>query len=313
MRYLKIILPALALLITGCASTKQIVPVPTVQSIPAQQVRITINAHRNAYPPLTIKDGEMEIGAIGRSGNLTWDRPAGQCSIKAYTIDSSVNGQKAGLESVFAADMVGGQHYTFDLIRDQGIFSIQPATAAATRIKAVNLAVCVLPVVDDTSGKGIDIHRYAQLYKLPEAKNGCYFPANVAFGLFNKWQYTKPFYGGGESDTSSIYNAAKHGSVPVQSLPAKDRPAYHVLVVVKQFEDFFRVMWLVDSTVECYVIRAADGKVVYHGIGKGSGRAGMLDVDQKFFVGLGGAGNAWQSAIRDATANALKDMPILTP
>lgn len=310
------------LALAGCSSTKQLVPIPPSQAVPQQQVRISVRGNRYVYPSFTIRDGSVQIGEIGRSGALVWDRPAGRCCVTAsIDQDGGVLGlpdQRAGLLCSFIADLPGGRHYTFDLARDQGIFSFRPSPESAAGIVQIRFPVCILPVADGTDGKGINLGKYADAYKLPKAKNGSYFPANWAFEEMVAWNSTTPFYGGEGADTAAIYASAKQGVVATQLLP-KDKPStYHILFVVKQFEDFFRIIWIAESTVECYVIRSADGKVVYHGTGQGSGRGRTLDVDKKAMIAVYPAyspmdGDAWQQAICLATVNALKDMPALTP
>ena len=318
MQRLKMILPALAFLITGCVSTKQIIPVPTAPTIPEQQVRITLNGNSNARPPMTVKDGATEVGAIGCSGSLVWDRPAGRTYLTVSTADDASIGPKSALLYVFMADLKGGRQYTFDFAKNKGLVSFQPAPGTASEVTPIGIPVCILPVVDATSGKGINLSRYAKAYKLPDVKSGSYFPANWASEEMTAWNYTKPSYGGENADASAIYESAKRGTVAAQLLPNNKQPAYYMLIAVKQFEDFFRIIWLAESTVECYVIRAADGKVVYQGTGHGKGRGRTLDIDKKTIIftypeNSDMDGDAWQQAVCEATVNALKNMPILTP
>lgn len=309
------VLPLLVFLGSGCTATKQLVPRPSSPTVAPDQVRITINDNRYAYPPLPVKDQRAEIGAVGRNGSLVWDRPAGRCCLELHTAASSMNGQEAGLQSVFLADLQGGKNYTLDLVRNNGNFRFQPSAASADAVRTIQIPVCILPALDDTGGKCIDLQRYVQAFKLPQSTCGAYFPANIAFNLFNMWAYTKPAYGGENSDLPAIYAAAKTGAVPADLMPAQTSPTYYVLVVVRQFEDSFRIMWLIDSVVDCYVIRAADGKVVYRGTGNGSCRAGALDIDQKFMVqaGFAGGGNSWVWPISQAVKNAFENMPPLAP
>jgi hypothetical protein len=322
MHYFKAVLLLLIIALAGCSSTKQLVPIPSTQAVPQQQVRISIKGNRYIYPPFTIKDGSNEIGEIGRDGALIWERPAGRCCIKAsFAQDGGVfglPGQRAGLLCTFMADLAGGRQYTFDLVRNQGIFSFQPTPDSAAGVMQIHLPVCILPVIDVTGGKGINLNKYADAYKLPKVRTGSYFPANWASEEMIAWNYTKPFYGGENADTTAIYESAKRGVVATPMLSSGKQPAYYMLIAVKQFEDFFRVVWLAESTVECYVIRSADGKVVYQGTGHGTGRGRTLDVDKKALISAHPAysnmdGDAWQQAIYSATINALKDMPVLTP
>lgn len=322
MRRLKAILPLLIILLTGCASTRQLVPMPSTQTVSPQQARISVNGNRNISPAFMIKDGATEIGSIGRNGALTWDRPAGLCQIEASIPQDGgafgQPGQMAGRLCVLNARLTGGRQYTFDLVRNKGIFSFQPTPDTASGITQINLPICILPVIDATGGRGIGLEKYAGAYNLPKAKSGSYFPANWALRELTTWGYTKPFYGGEQADVQAIYTAAKLGSVPKTLLPADSNPAYYLLVAVQRFDDAFRVIWLANSTVECYLIRSADGKIVYHATGEGSGRGRTFDADKKMFIQAYkfpelSDGDAWQQAIWEATYKAVKDIPVLEP
>jgi len=308
----------LGLILSGCSTTTQMTPKPATDTPSPRQVRISINGNRNIYPPLKIKDGASEIGQLGRTGSLTWDRPEGRCNLEARYTDSTMTGQKEGRAGVFSGNLAGGREYSFEIGRKDGVFYFQPSAESKTGIVPIEVPVCILPVVNATGGKGISLDKYAEAYNLPKAKSGSYFPANWAFRDLSQWGYTKPFYGGEQTDAPAIYAAAKQGAVPKQLLPAEGNPSYCLLVAVHRFDDVFRIMWLADSTVECCLIRTADGKVVYRTTKEGSGRGGALNVDSRILIRAYkvpelAEGDAWQQAIWEATHNAVEEMPILEP
>lgn len=186
-------------------------------------------------------------------------------------------------------------------------------------VNTVQIPVCILPVVDATGGKGIDLLRYSKAHKLPAAKSGGYFPANYAFRDFKLWQYTKPFYNGGDCDVSVVYQSAQKGEVALSALPKDGSPEYYVLIAVRQFEQFFRVLWRIEGKVDVFVVQASTGKVVCQLKGEASEVAGIAAViDRGLIVPQdypdflpGGETEYWQRTICCAVTDALKKMPIL--
>jgi hypothetical protein len=65
--------------LTGCATTKQIVPGAT-GPIPTNSARIVVSRDRailSCAVPYAITDGGKKIGELGPGGQLVWDRKAG--------------------------------------------------------------------------------------------------------------------------------------------------------------------------------------------------------------------------------------------
>jgi len=72
-------------LFSGCASTRQYVPLPDMSKRIGnpQQSRIVVMRPGRAWAsvPVAVRDGETRIGRIGPNGYLCWERPPGATTV----------------------------------------------------------------------------------------------------------------------------------------------------------------------------------------------------------------------------------------
>jgi len=306
----------LEICMTGCATaTRQLVPRSAASGVHQDRARIVLK--RNTWGlAAVIRDGNTEIGTLGSESGMEWERPAGHMFLTA-----AGTGMTSDMRGYFMGDVKGGEKYEFSLPVRRGLYrsDYDFRQDSGPAITPIQIPVCVLPVVDATGGKGLDLVRYSKAHKLPAVQTGGYFPANYALREFKLRQYTKPFYGGANADMASIHESAKRGQVTLPILPKDGSPAYYVLIAVNQFEQWFRVVWLVESKVEVFVIQASTGKVVSRLTGEASGRAGMIEVIDRGLIvaqehpdyNTSASYDAWQATICRAVTDALKKMPIL--
>jgi hypothetical protein len=112
-------------LLIGCASTHQVVPVAT-GSIAANSARIVVkreSAYAGSGAPMFIIDSGKQIGSVASGGELIWDRIAGPMELTAF-YDHIGNGNpvparisvEPGMSYLFMVSPLDGKHPSVKMI-----------------------------------------------------------------------------------------------------------------------------------------------------------------------------------------------------